>query len=145
MSSSEVSDFDFGAGNKEAAECLKEIKNFFVLFNKLKPEIYPYDDYGGPPTESYDMAYKKVKEILDDVAIFLWNPTTKKSHVGAPVINPHVAPILKYEREQLKQIRTEIRKEAGLRRSTEDEEKDETPHERQLVEPPKINSKIKNC
>ena len=42
-----------------------------------------------------------------------------------PIINPHVASTLRFEREQLKQIRIQIRQEAGLSSAKEIEEEEE--------------------
>ena len=80
--SSDVHDFDFGAGagNEEGAECLKEVKRFFKLINKLKEGIYEEAEL--PIPGSYDKAYEKVLYILYNVIVFLSDPTTKEPHVA---------------------------------------------------------------
>jgi len=118
-------DFDFGAGNKEAAECLKELKRYIRFVNKFRDEMY--EEAGLPIPESYNEAYDKVLQILYEEIEILSDPntTTKRPHVEAPMINPHMAPILRFEREQLKQIRIKIRRDLGFDPANDEEEGEE--------------------
>ena len=95
---------DVGASNRQAAECLRMIERFV---DELRIDGQMIFDFGSEPPFTYTAARDRAKQILNDGASFLSN-TTDEPHFGAPIINPYVEPILKYEKDQLERIVNKI-------------------------------------
>ena len=116
-------DYKAGDGNIEAADCLHELKRYFELVNELKNKARIYQQDELPKGQYYSEAYSTVVDTLDHLATFL-SDSANRPHIAAPIINPNVATILRYERNQLKHIMTRIREEAELPPTEGVDEKD---------------------